>query len=527
MKKLLLVLIFSCANLFYLIAQPPSIEWQKCLGGSSHDWAYSIRQTYDNGYIVAGVTRSINGDVTSNHGVADCWLVKLNNTGTIEWQKTLGGTLEDWARSIALTSDSGYIMAGYSSSNNGDVTTNHGWADYWVVKLSSTGIIQWQKSLGGSQDEQAYSIQQTKDKGYIVAGYSSSNDGDVTGNLGGDYWVVKLDSVGNIVWQKSLGGTEGDKAWSVEQTTDGGYIIAGQTYSSDGDVTGSHGDLDAWIVKLKSTGTIDWQKSLGGTLLDGANSIQQTSDDGFIIGGYSRSIDGDATANHGSIDYWVVKLDSTGTLVWQKSLGGALADGVYSIRQTNDGGYIVAGNSESADGDATFNHGFEEPDYWIVKLSSTGIIEWQKSYGGLYEDDPFSIEQTTDGGYIIAGQAYSNEYDVSGNHSFNTGDFWIVKLSPPLGINPLDNSVINFQVTPNPVSNLANISFSLLKPGNISIKIYDLTGRVINTLFDGYSNSGSHQIIWDIDNGNIETGIYFLNLSGDGFSHSYKLVVVK
>ena len=233
----------------------------------------------------------------------------LAQAPTIEWQKCLGGSNDDWAYSIQQTSDSGLIVAGYTESSNGDVSGNHGAYDYWVVKLNSSGDILWQICLGGTNVDVAYSIQQTSDEGFIVAGYTCSNEGDVSGNHGNsDYWVVKLNSSGTIEWQKCLGGTDGDYANSIQQTSDGGFIVAGQTYSNDGDVSGNHGGSDAWVVKLNSSGNIEWQKCLGGTGWDWENSIQQTSDGGFIVAGYTNSNDGDVSGNHGSKDYWVVKL---------------------------------------------------------------------------------------------------------------------------------------------------------------------------------------------------------------------------
>ena len=230
----------------------PVISWQKSLGGSGYDRATSIQQTSDGGYIVAGNSSSIDEDVTGNHGNSDYWIVKLNSVGSIVWQKSLGGSGNDSATSIQQTSDGFYIVAGSSSSINGDVTGNHGGVDYWIVKLDSLGSILWQKSLGGSGNDYAQSIQQTSDGGYIVAGYSTSINGDVTGNHGNsDYWIVKLNHVGSIVWQKSLGGSGFDYAWSIQQTSDGGHIVAGYSTSINGDVTGNHGDYDSWIVKLQ------------------------------------------------------------------------------------------------------------------------------------------------------------------------------------------------------------------------------------------------------------------------------------
>ncbi|MDR2352367.1 MAG: T9SS C-terminal target domain-containing protein [Deltaproteobacteria bacterium] len=403
----------------------PNIKWQRSLGGSAKDSAESIQITSDGGYIIAGVSSSNDGDVTGNHGDDDYWIVKLDPDGNIEWQKSLGGSGKDYARSIRITSDGGYIIAGASSSKDGDVTENHGDNDYWIVKLDPEGNIIWQKSLGGSGEDSANSIHITSDDGYIIAGTSNSNDGDVTENHGNnDYWIVKIDSLGTIQWQKSLGGSESDVANSIRQTSDGGYIIAGRTKSNDGDITGNHGKNDSWIVKIDSEGAIQWQKSLGGSQFDEANSIRQTSDGGYIIAGESESYDGDVTVNHGRNDFWIVKLDSLGTIQWQKSLGGQRFDFAKSIQITSDGGYIIAGGNSSDDFDVTGNHGYD--DFWIVKLDSLGNIQWQKSLGGSSGDFASSIQITSDDGYIIAGYTLSNDGDVTINHGEH--DYWIVKL---------------------------------------------------------------------------------------------------
>jgi len=404
---------------------PPRIIWQKALGGSSSEEAYSIQQTRDGGYIVAGYTKSNDGDVSGNHGWKDAWIVKLDKDGNIQWQKVFGGSNEDFALSIQQTGDEGYIVAGYTKSNDGDVTVNHGGEDAWIVKLDKDGNIQWQKVLGGSSSEEAYSIQQTRDGGYIVSGYTKSNDGDISGNHGGrDAWIAKLDRDGNIQWRKILGGSDYEEANSIQQTRDGGYIVAGYTWSNDGDVTGNHGRGDAWIVKLDRDGNIQWQKALGGSDDDWANSIQQTSDGGYIVAGWTYSDDGNVSGNHGYIDAWIVKLDKDGNIQWQKVLGGSNGEIANSIQQTKDGGYIVAGYTGSNDGDVSGNHG--GGDTWLVKLDGNGNIEWQKALGGSDYDIAYSIRQTSDGGYIVAGWTESNDGYVSGNHG--EGDVWIVKL---------------------------------------------------------------------------------------------------
>jgi len=493
-------MIFSLAFFFAVAAlAQPAIVWQKSLGGNDFDWAYSIQQTDDGGFIVAGYSESNDGDVSGNRGSADYWVVKLNSAGEIEWQRSLGGSGDDVAYSIQQTSDGGFIVAGRSNSNDGDVSGNHGSADYWVVKLNSSGEIVWQTSLGGSSWDFVPSIQQTADGGFIVAGGSTSNDGDVSGNHGGgDYWVVKLNSAGEIEWQRSLGGSSYDAANSIQQTSDGGFVVAGGSYSIDGDVSGNHGSADYWVVKLNSAGEIVWQKCLGGSDNDLAFSIQQTADGGFIIAGYSCSNDGDVSGNHGSRDYWVVKLNSAGEIEWQKCLGGSGDDEARSIHQTADGGFIVAGYSESNDGDVSGNHpgGYYEsdstwheyPDYWVVKLNSFGEIVWQKSLGGSDYDEAFSIQQITDGGFIIAGVSYSNDGDVSGHHgSTDYSDYWIVKLSPEEKItkNTIIPEQFEINVFPNPFNSSCAITVSggrgLACQTPTEIAIYDLRGNLIAT----------------------------------------------
>ncbi|MCU0347557.1 MAG: hypothetical protein MUC59_11485, partial [Saprospiraceae bacterium] len=242
----------------------------------------------------------------------------------IQWQKSFGGSSDDFVHSIQSVNDGGYIAIGGSLSNDGDVTGNHGGFDCWVVKLTENGSLQWQKSLGGLNNDVAYSIQQTNDGGYIIAGLSESNDGDVSGNYGDrDYWIIKLSEAGNIQWERNLGGSWGDEAWSIIQTNEGGYIVAGVSDSQDGEVTGNHGNEDIWIVKLTELGEVQWQKSFGGSGEDYANSIQQTSDGGYIVAGMSSSYNGDVSANHGNRDCWILKLSVIGEIQWEKALGGS------------------------------------------------------------------------------------------------------------------------------------------------------------------------------------------------------------
>ena len=430
-KKAVLIFMFLTLYVLLLIAnisrqdKDPQLVWQKCLGGSDWETGRSIQQTTDGGYIIAGESNSVDGDVTGNHGGFDFWIVQLDASGDIIWQKCLGGSGNDYPTSIQETQGGGYVVAGYTNSTDGDVTGNHGGFDFWIVKLNTSGNILWQRCLGGSGNDYAMSIHQTIDGGYIVAGYSDSNDGHVTNNRGGfDFWIVKLNASGNIVWQKSLGGSSSDYARSVQQTNDGGYIVTGNTYSIDGDVTGHHGDDDVWVVRLSSTGSIIWQKCLGGSDWDRAYSTLQASDGTYMVAGYTKSTDGSITTKHDGFDFWIVKLDTSGKIVWQRCLGGNGDDHATSIWETKSGDFVVAGYTNSTDGDVTGNHGGF--DFWVIKLDKLGNLMWQKCLGGNAEDIAYSIQQTLDGGGIVAGHTISRTGDVSDHRGWI--DFWVVKL---------------------------------------------------------------------------------------------------
>jgi Zn-dependent metalloprotease/PKD repeat protein len=436
-----------------------TIDWQNTIGGSGYDGLYSIAQTTDGGYIFGGYSNSnISGDKTENsQGVNDYWVVKLNATGTIQWQNTIGGSDTDVLQSIAQTTDGGYILGASSDSNiSGDKTENsQGVNDYWVVKLNATGAIQWQNTIGGSGNDYLYSIAQTTDGGYILGGRSDSNiSGDKTENSQGDsdYWVVKLNATGTIQWQNTIGGSDTDVLQSIAQTTDGGYILGGLSGSNiSGDKTENcQGLYDYWVVKLNATGTIQWQNAIGGSNSDNLESIAQTTDGGYILGGYSDSnISSDKTENsQGGRDYWIVKLDATGTIQWQNTIGGSSYDYLQSIAQTTDGGYILGGHSDSnISGDKTENSQGNS-DYWVVKLNATGTIQWQNAIGGSNSDYLESIAQTTDGGYILGGRSNSN---ISGDKTENgqgSQDYWVVKLSAQTSTIPSPTAQFTTPTTP-------------------------------------------------------------------------------
>lgn len=511
MKQIFCFLLFIVLLLDYnfLLAQGPIIEWQKCLGGSGGDYAHSIEPTADGGYIVAGYSFSNNGGITNHHGsmnFSDYWIVKLSSIGNIQWQKSIGGSLEDKASAIHQTPDGGYIVAGSTLSSDGDVTGVRLSMDYWLLKLSINGTVEWQKSMGGSRNDYCYSVELTNDGGYILAGDSESNDGDVSGNHGNrDYWIVKVNSTGNIQWQKSLGGSGVDEGRSVKPTADGGYIVTGNSESNDGDVTNNHGDLDYWVVKLTSTGNLEWQKSLGGSNVEWSWSINQAVDGGYVVAGRSRSDNGDINGHHGPAttdDFWIVKLTGNGIIQWEKSLGGYYNECAFSISLTKDGGFIIAGSAESVDGDITCP--VRLIDYWIVKLNGSGIMEWQKIIGGSYFDEAYSIRQTPDGGYIVAG--FTGSPEINGYHpDFGmgvVGDYWIIKLSNQIIIPAIPDITIN-----NPPANICSGSTVTLTASlsiAVSNPVYQWQKNGINVGNNSSSYSSS-----DFANGDINTCVLF------------------
>ena len=431
-KFILVFLLFQTLT----FAQTPLLQWQKSYGGTNDDIAYSIKQTTDGGYITVGSTASPDGDVIGNHYnpqyPEDFWIVKTDACGNLQWQKDFGGTGRDIAYSVQQTADKGYIVAGFTNSTDGDITTYHGGAsDFWIIKLDTLGAIKWQETLGGAGEDGAQAIQQTTDGGYVVVGWSSSN-GDTAGDHDFDYWVVKLDTGGTVKWQKLYGGLHDDTPYDIKQTTDGGYIAVGYSESNDGDVTGHHGSItsvDYWVIKLDTIGNLKWEKSYGGTQTDQANSVKQTIDGGYIIAGFTSSNNGDVTGNHGAFDYWIIKTDTVGSIQWKNCFGGTINDQAYSISQLTDGNYAVAGITYSNNGDVSGNHG--STDYWVTNINSNGIIQWQKTLGGSGYDAASAIEQTTDGGLIVAGASTSSDGDIT--NFKGSSDFWIVKLNAVSG----------------------------------------------------------------------------------------------
>ncbi len=515
--KQILLLFLALIALTYANAQAPAIQWSKTYGGIGFEEAESILQTTDGGFIIAGHTNLNSGDVTDNHATNtdDFWVVKTSATGAIQWKKCYGGTADDKAYSILQTADGNYIVAGSSVSTNGDVTGVHInpynalWGDYWIIKIDSSGTLLWQKTIGGTSLDVARKIIQTSDGGFIVVGEGYAQnawDGDFTY---GDN-IVKLSSTGDIQWV-TYGGTYN---YDIKQTPDGGYIAVGFLGGKFG------------ITKFNSLGTIEWQKIYGSSsYYDFAYGVELTDDGGYIVAGDVTGSDGDVTGYHGgTADAWVIKLNNTGDLLWQKTLGGSYYDKANCLLKTADGGYIIAGETNSNDGDVSGLHGIAgdtggagapNTDYWVVKLNSNGAVQWQKTMGGHYIDKASCIIKTNDGGYAVGGYValqMVNSGDVTGFH-LNTQipnasgfDYWLVKLAPEnLSVTNTNTNAI--ALYPNPTTDLIHLSG--LAPEACDIKICNELGNTVAS----YTNTTNRTF----DISNLSTGVYFLSVANNYF----------
>lgn len=353
-----------------------NLMWQKTLGGLEFDHAASVVEAADGSIYVAGYTGSIDGDFVSSHGSNDAFVAKISSTGLLLWIKCYGGPGSDSAFNIDIISNNKISFLGTSGTVGGDVTSNYGNSDLWLVAIDSAGAILSQKSYGGSDSDYGKDMVQTDDGGHAIISFSRSNNFDLTYNHGNwDYWFLKIDSLGIIQYQNSLGGSETDMAHAITKSLDNGYYINGQSASKDYDVTGHHG--------------VGWTH-----------------------------------------DYWVVHIDSVGEIIWQKSLGGYDDDIGESIFVQDENNIIVGGMSHSHDGDVIDNHGSPGySDYWMISLDSLGSINWQKCFGGTYSDYGMAYSLVPGNGFMATGIVFSNDFDISGDHG--GGDFWTIKLSEP------------------------------------------------------------------------------------------------
>ncbi|MEO9893644.1 hypothetical protein [Aurantibacter sp.] len=395
------------------------IEWVKSFGGSGSDTARSIIKTNDGGYAVLGYTNSIDGDISDKtHPFVDYWMLKLSAQGDLQWSKTYGGSGEDIGQSILQTSDGGYALTGYAQSADGDGSSNAGYHDNWIIRLDNQGTILWERSFGFSGHDHSYDIIETDDGGLFFAGFIDitaaredgfSEKGEFLTRHGvGEFWGTKLDADGNVLWRKYFGGTNNDRAYGVVNSEDGGFVLAGFTESTDYDISNNRGSYDFWIVKVDSAGDFVWERAYGGTGIDRAYDIVNTSDGGYAITGHTLSDDLDVSENNGESDIWLIKLNDNGELLWENSLGGSGFELAEELCETYDGGLMIIGNSKSVDSDLVESSG--ENDIWIIRTDSKGQLEWQKTMGGSNLDYGYDIIENDDGSIMVAAEILSQDF---------------------------------------------------------------------------------------------------------------------
>jgi uncharacterized delta-60 repeat protein len=510
---------FGCPKPYSSLSPMSAVSFAKTYGGTYDDRAYFVQQTSDGGYIVAGYTYFVAG-VTGNY---DIFLIKTDASGNVQWAKTYGGTYNDWAYSVQQTSDGGYIVAGLTYSFGA------GYYDIFLIKTDASGNVQWAKTYGGTSYEEAFSVQQTSDGGYIVAGYTRSFGAGYY-----DIFLIKTDAFGNVQWAKTYGGTNWDKGYSVHQTSDGGYIVAGTTFSFGA------GDYDIFLIKTDANGNIQWAKTYGGTSYDWAYSVQQTSDGGYIVAGYTYSFGVSYS------DAFLIKTDAFGNIQWAKTYGGGGVDGAYSVQHTSDGGYIVAGYTESGGG------GY---NIFLIKTDANGNVQWAKTYGGTYSDYAYSVQQTSDGGYIVAGYTGSfgaGDYDIfliKTDADGNIGSCSIVRsLSPPVTtpsptvatpspsvfsvsptVNSISPTVTSSTLTvsepcPLSISESCQITSGIITPykggikvrgsGEFEVKVYNVSGGVVKSV------KGKNEVKIELSR-----GVYFVEVVSGGRTIREKVVI--
>jgi len=366
--------------------QTPADWWGKTFGGASDDYGYSVQRTSDGGYVIAGRTGS------SGAGGDDVWLVKTDAIGHEVWDRTYGGAGGDIGYSVERTPDGGYVIAGSTESYGaGD------W-DVWLIKTDADGNKLWDRTFGGANGDEGYSVQPTSDGGYVVVGRTSSS-----GAGQDDVWLIKTDADGNRVWDRTFGGEVSDYGNSVRQTSDGGYVIAGTTW------TYGVGWDDVWLIKTDAAGNRLWDRTFGGGFYDRGHSVQLTPDGGYIIAGSTQSW------GAGDWDVWLIKTDASGYAVWDRTFGGTNADEGHSVQRTSDGGYVIAGH--------TYSYGAGWGDVWLIKTDANGNKVWDRTFGGKRYDVGESVQPTSDGKYVIAGYTWS--------YGAGYGDFWLVKAPAP------------------------------------------------------------------------------------------------
>ncbi|MDR6807510.1 hypothetical protein J2Y45_004710 [Dyadobacter sp. BE34] len=418
------------------------IVWDKSFGGENSEELSVIIPTPDGGYLLGGDSFSnVSGDKSQGHfGGGDYWVIKIDAKGNKVWDKTFGGFRSDILKCLVKTSDGGYLLGGYSQSGpTGNKTTGSNAKidyDYWIIKIDNNGDKIWEKTFGMTDNDYLRGMVATEDGGYLLAGNSSIPE---TGESYGsdDFWVIKINALGEKVWEKSYGGTQYEALWRIIPTNDKAFLLAGHSNSNaSGDKSqDSKGDFDFWILKIDSDGHKIWDSSIGGFKSESLLGIAPSSNGGYILVGATdadSSPSGDVSgASKGFYDYWVVKANEQGVKVWDKTFGGNLNDFPDCLPISYNGGYLIGGYSfsdKSGDKESPLFGDKGDLDFWVINLDSKGNKLWDKSFGGTSSDFLFSIIPAHDDGYLLVGSSGSPKAGQKTSETNGSTDFWIVKI---------------------------------------------------------------------------------------------------
>jgi hypothetical protein len=481
-SRIILILSISIVLLTVqkVFPQPPEIAWDRTYGGDSNDVAYSVQQTIDGGYVFGGYTGSF------GHGNKDSYLVKTNSLGDTLWTHQYGGIADDESYCVQQTLDGGYVLFGNTLSFGDGI---------YLVKTDNQGDTLWTRTYRGTYIVSASSGQQITDTGYIIAGYVRSSSTALR-----EMYLMKTDSTGDTLWTHSYGGSDHRGAYDVHQTVDGGYIVVGCNpfYGAI--------EIDIYLVKTDSLGDTLWTRTFGGPGEEYALSVQQTGDGGYIIAG---------TVEYTVADILVIKTDSMGDTLWTRTYGGPIGETASSIRQTHDGGYIIAGMTSS--------FGAINGDMYLVRIDAQGDTLWTLVYGGPDYELVASLNLCNDGGYIIAGGIMGEDY----------ADAWLVKTGPDTSTTHAPSIEWVSHPTkftlhpayPNPFNPSTRLTFDIPIASQVNLSIYDILGRQVTTLINGWQNPGTHEIMFS--GSNLSSGIYFYRLQAGDFNAIQKMVLVK
>jgi hypothetical protein len=533
MRTFIYVLMFVLAPVIGL-GQNWDIIWQQCFGGSNMDGAYDLI-AFDDGYIVAGGTGSSDGDISFLYGLGDGWLIRIDSTGNLLWEKTFGGSDSEGFRRILPSTDGHFYLLGTSWSSDGDISYDPypDSPDYWIVKIDSDGNIIWDKIVGGTAGETLWNGAATADGGVVAIGETSSSDGDVSVVYGGkETWIVKFSATGELEWDYTIGTNGFDIGQAIIQTSDGGYLAGSNSIILEGSVGNitcippSYGWVTGVLTKFDADMNVQWQQCYGGNNHDAISGILEI-EDGYIFSGSTESTN--MPGHKGNGDVWIVRIDFDGNIVWQKAFGGSRKEWGANIFNTDDSSFIAVGVTQSNNGDVSGNNSVSEHhhDIWMFKINSDGELQWQQCFGGEgNESISRGVHRISDNNFVIAGETnYGPSYDVGctpyGGNIVDR-DIWVFEILLNDTVNAI-NSLTNtseIKVYPNPASTELWLQLPENMPfAQAQIELFSPTGSL---LYKAQPTSQFHKI----ETAHLPAGLYLLRL-WDGKQWFGEKVVVR